>query len=65
MKAEVKIPAIRLSIKEHHGEERLFADFSYNKELITVIKAVPGARWSMSKKQWHFNRLCYDDHHQA
>ena len=46
---------VKLSVQEHHGEERLFAEFPYNKELIAIIKEVPGARWSMTRKQWHFN----------
>ena len=46
---------ITLFIKEHNGEERLFADFPYNRDLINIIKEVPGARWSRSKKKWHFN----------
>ncbi len=55
MLTEVEIPTIKLSVQEHDGEERLFADFPYNKELIAVIKQVPGARWSGTKRQWHFN----------
>ena len=47
---------ITLSIAEHHGEERLFAGFPNIKELNAVIKEIPGARWSQSKKQWHFNK---------
>ena len=46
---------IKLSIDKHGDEERLFADFPYNTKLIQVIKEVPGARWSQSKKKWHFN----------
>ncbi|MBA3705958.1 MAG: hypothetical protein H0W84_08690 [Bacteroidetes bacterium] len=46
---------IILSIKEHNGEQRLFADFPYNRDLIQNIKTIPGASWSNSKKQWHFN----------
>lgn len=46
---------ITLSIQQHDNEERLFADFPYNKELVSTIKEVPGARWSNSKRKWHFN----------
>ncbi|HPG10904.1 MAG TPA: tyrosine-type recombinase/integrase [Chitinophagaceae bacterium] len=45
---------IRLSVDQHYGEERLFADFPYNKELISILKSIPGCRWSQSKKKWHF-----------
>jgi site-specific recombinase XerD len=47
---------IILSIAEHDGEQRLFAEFPKNKELIRIIKEVPGYRWSQSKKKWHFNK---------
>lgn len=43
------------SIQQHHEQPRLFATFPYDKELITIIKTVPGARWSNTKKQWHFH----------
>ena len=62
MLAEIEIPTIKLSIEKHPstssglaGEERLFAEFPYDKELIRLIKEIPGARWSTSKRQWHFN----------
>lgn len=55
MLAEVKLPTIILSIQKHDGKERLFAGFPYDRELNAVIKEIPGARWSMRKKQWHFN----------
>lgn len=45
---------ITLSINRHEGEERLFADFPYDKKLNAVIKEIPGARWSTSKKKFHF-----------
>jgi len=45
---------IRLSIKEHQRQERLFAAFEYNKEINTIIKSVYGAKWSDTCKQWHF-----------
>lgn len=48
-------PSVKLTTQEHHGEERLFAEVPYQKELTARIKSIPGARWSSSKKQWHFN----------
>ena len=44
-----------LSVKEHKGKSRLFAGFSYDKILISIVKGIPGARWSMSNKMWHFD----------
>lgn len=55
MIAEAKVPAVILSIHQHNGEERLFAAFTYNKILNEAVREVPGARWSQSKKMWHFN----------
>ena len=55
MLTDIEIPCIKLSIQEHEGKERLFAAFPYIKELILIVKEIPGARWSRSKKQWHFN----------
>ncbi|MCC7302334.1 MAG: site-specific integrase [Bacteroidia bacterium] len=46
---------ITLSIEKYHGNWRLFADFRYNLELLRIIKEVPGAQWSRTKKKWHFN----------
>lgn len=39
---------IILSIQQHNNEERLFAGFPYDKNIITLIKEIPGARWSHS-----------------
>ncbi|TAL61950.1 MAG: hypothetical protein EPN85_03600, partial [Bacteroidetes bacterium] len=55
MLTEVGTPIIKLSIQEHDGEKRLFAGFPNDKGLNAVIKEIPGARWSQSKRQWHFN----------
>jgi len=49
-----ELPTIRLSVQQHEGSDRLFAEFAYNKSLIDLIKKIPGARWSRSKRQWHF-----------
>ena len=49
------IPTVTLSVLEHEGEKRLFADFSYDRNLIAIVKEVPGARWSQTKRKWHFN----------
>ena len=46
---------IILSIKEHNGNERLFAAFPNDKVLNSLVREIPGARWSQTKKQWHFN----------
>jgi|GEM_PF-3398575 len=44
---------ITLSVKEYKGETRLFIAFPWHKELVEIIKQIPGVRWSRSQKQWH------------
>jgi len=50
---KTKAPSIKLSIAKFRGEERLFVHLPRNKHLTALIKEVPGARWSQSKKTWH------------
>lgn len=47
------MPTITLSLKEHKGEERIFAEFPYNKDINHLIKKIPGSKWSRSKGLWH------------
>lgn len=51
----IEMQTMTLSVQQHHNEQRLFAEFPYNKELNLIMKEIPGARWSSNKKQWHFN----------
>ncbi len=44
---------ITLHLKEHKGEERIFAEFPFNKKINDVLQQVPGVKWSQSNKQWH------------
>ncbi len=44
---------ITLSLKEHRGEERIFAGFPNNKAINSAVRQVPGTRWSQTHKQWH------------
>lgn len=46
---------ILMRIETHKGEERLFAQTAYHKELHFILRSVPGSRWSQTKKQWHFS----------
>ena len=46
---------ITLSIEEHRGEKRLFAQFPNISKLNFIVKKIHSARWSQSKKRWHFN----------
>jgi len=44
---------VTLKRQFHRGESRLTLSFKYDIELIKIIKAVDGARWSSSKNCWH------------
>lgn len=44
---------ITLSIQEHSGGSRLFADFPYDSQIIKIIKEIPGTKWSQTKRLWH------------
>jgi len=37
----------------HDGESRIALRFSYDTELISVVKGFPGARWSNQMRYWH------------
>ena len=47
--------SLKLYIAVHNNKERLFVQFAYNAELNKIIRAVKGATWSQTKKQWHFD----------
>jgi len=51
----MEMKTIKLSIDTHDGQERLFAEFPFNHKLIDAVREIPGARWSRTKKKWHFN----------
>jgi len=44
---------IRLKLKEHKGEERIFVEFLYSKKINDAVRQVPGAKWSQSKRHWY------------
>jgi site-specific recombinase XerD len=46
---------IQLSKGDHDGKTRLLASFPYDKNVVQAIREIPGARWSSSKKVWHFH----------
>jgi Site-specific recombinase XerD len=44
---------ITLHLKQHKGEERIFADFDYDKNINNAIRQIAGVKWSQSHKVWH------------
>jgi len=45
---------IKLAIHSYEGEERMFAEFPFDRKIHEILKALPGRRWSQERKQWHF-----------
>ena len=37
----------------HRKQKRIALYFHFNKDLIEIIKQIPGRRWSKTKKCWH------------
>lgn len=47
------LPVIRIYQKQHRGALQLFLGFSFNTDLINLVKTLPGARWSARLKSWY------------
>ncbi len=45
---------ISLLLKNYEGQERLFASFGYNLQLINIVKNIQGSKYSAGLKSWHF-----------
>jgi len=45
---------IKLTIQFYEGEDRLFAEFPFDRKIHEILKALPGRRWCQEKRQWHF-----------
>lgn len=37
----------------HKGEPRIKVDFPYNKSITAILRQIPDAKWSQTKKVWH------------
>ncbi|TYP98089.1 hypothetical protein C7447_103259 [Tenacibaculum adriaticum] len=44
---------VKLSLIHHHNKDQIAIRFSYNKELIALVKSIKGAKWSISNKCWY------------
>lgn len=47
------LPVIRVFQKQHRGALQLVLNFSYNTDLINLVKTLPRARWSTRLKSWY------------
>src|SRR4051794_25155360 len=45
---------IRLNLQQHRNVERIFATYEYDDSINKIIKQIPGAKYSASRKSWHF-----------
>lgn len=45
---------IRLTLREHKGEPRIFAEFPHNNQINELVRNISGSRWSRKYRQWHF-----------
>jgi len=39
--------------RTHRAEERLFLDCKYSSSINSILKKLPGIKWSQTHKQWH------------
>jgi len=44
---------INLLLKEHKGKERIFLEFSFDKNVNDIISKLGQSKWSQSNKRWH------------
>lgn len=49
------IPKIKLVRFYHRKQNQIGLQFKYNEQLLKVIREIPQARWSNSKKMWYLN----------
>lgn len=45
---------IKLDLVEHRGQERIFTYCEYNSDVNKILKKIPGAKFSITRKSWHF-----------
>lgn len=44
---------IKLSKRVHRNKQQIIIDFAYDEELISLVKTIPGRRWSQIFKHWY------------
>ncbi len=47
------IKTVEIEFEKIDGKPQLLLYFSYDQDIINLIKTIPGARWSPEKKCWH------------
>ncbi len=46
--------SVILDLKEHKGQERIFALCAYHSEINKILREIPGAKFSATRRAWHF-----------
>jgi integrase/recombinase XerD len=44
---------LSLNLREHKGQERIFAFCPYHSEINKILRGIPGAKYSATNKSWH------------
>ena len=55
MKKQI-LPEIKLYQKFHRNSDCIFLQFSYNDQLIQIVKSNLFAKWSQREKAWYMER---------
>lgn len=45
---------LSLHLEEHKGQERIFALCDYNSDINKILKEIPGSKYSVTRRSWHF-----------
>jgi integrase/recombinase XerD len=45
---------LQLDLEEHKGHERIFAFCDYNRDINKILKDIPGSKYSVTRRSWHF-----------
>lgn len=45
---------LKLDLQEHKGHERIFVFCDYHSDINKILREIPGAKFSSTKRSWHF-----------
>jgi hypothetical protein len=53
---------VTLKLLFHRNEERIGICFAHDRELVPIVKKIPGTQWSQTHRCWHtlLSRTAYD-----
>lgn len=47
------VPCVQLQLQQYKNTERIFLHFPYNSAIISIVKTLPGVKYSGTCKAWH------------